>query len=235
MIESPKTSTPVYSLYGARLCTFLWTMLLAMESCARAGLPFVALGRPTPISVLDPGCASFIGLHPLPMRHVMTTGELASLFHRERSLDADLTVIPCRGLQRHQWFDETGLPWEMASPNMPTLDTAAVYPGAVLLEGTNLSEGRGTTRPFEIFGAPLLDAGDFAAQLNHWQLPAARFRPVWFRPTFDKLPIDILSGGDRLRRLPRSLPALSIHPTVAVGTRACRSAACPRCGSPASP
>lgn len=231
MIESPddfdaRLGLPVYSLYGARrqptpetlagldalICdlpdigarpyTFLWTMLLAMEACAGAGLPFVVLDRPNPITalgfdgpLLHPDFASFIGLHPLPMRHGMTLGELATLFKQERRLDVDLTLIPCQGLERWMWSDDTGLPWVMASPNMPTLDTATVYPGTVLLEGTNLSEGRGTTRPFEIFGAPYLDAEDFAVRLNSFELAGACFRPVWFRPTFDKWAGQLCGGA----------------------------------------
>lgn len=254
MIESPdevdaRLGVPVYSLYGVRrqpaaealagldvlVCdlpdvgsrpyTFLWTMLLAMEACTRAGLAFVVLDRPNPIGglaveggSLNPGFASFIGLHPLPMRHGMTMGELATLFRRERRIDVDLTVAPCRGLARGDWFDQTGLPWVMASPNMPALDTATVYPGTVLLEGTNLSEGRGTTRPFEIFGAPYLDADRFAERLNHFGIAGARFRPAWFRPTFDKW-TGVLCGGAQLHVLDR----LAFQPCLA-GVAVLRSA-----------
>ncbi len=212
-----RLGVPVYSLYGARrqpdaaslagldvlVCdlpdvgarpyTFVWTMLLAMEACGRAGLPFVVLDRPNPIGgvrvegpCLESGFESFVGLHSLPMRHGLTMGELARMMRAERGIDVDLTVAPCAGWSRGMWFDGTGLPWVMASPNLPTLETAAVYPGTVLAEGTNLSEGRGTTRPFEIIGAPYLDAEEFAARLNACGVAGARFRPVWFRPTFDK-------------------------------------------------
>ena len=186
---------------GCRAYTFMWTMLLAMEACAEAGRKFVVLDRPNPIGgvtlegpTLESRFTSFIGLHPLPMRHGMTIGELALLFNAERRLGADLDVIPCRGWQRPQWAADTGLPWVMPSPNMPTPDTAAVYPGTVLIEGTNLSEGRGTTRPFEIVGAPYLDAHLFAGALNARSLPGVRFRPVWFTPVFEKWK-DQLCGG----------------------------------------
>ncbi|MBI4891782.1 MAG: DUF1343 domain-containing protein [Acidobacteria bacterium] len=186
---------------GARPYTFVWTMLLAMEACGRAGLPFVVLDRPNPIGgvevegpVLREGFESFIGMHALPMRHGLTMGELARLLRAERGIDVELTVVRCEGWRRAMWFDETGLPWVMASPNLPTLETAAVYPGSVLVEGTNLSEGRGTTRPFELLGAPYLDAGEFAGRLNGCDVPGARFRPVWFRPTVDKWAGELCGG-----------------------------------------
>lgn len=239
MIESAddfdaRLGVPVYSLYGPRrqpgaaqltaldvlICdlpdigarpyTFLWTMLLAMEACERAGRPFVVLDRPNPITGLNfdgpwlhPDFTSFIGLHPLPMRHALTIGELAGMLRAARKLNVDLTVIPCQGYERWMWHDDTGLEWVMASPNMPSLATATVYPGTVLLEGTNLSEGRGTTRPFEIFGAPYLEAEEFASRLNSYELAGARFRPVWFRPTFDKH-AGALCGGAQLHVLDRA-------------------------------
>ena len=191
----PATGLPAYSLYGehrkptaamladldllvidlqdvgARYYTFIWTMLLCLEACAEQGKAVLVLDRPNPLgdaregNVLDPAYRSFVGLEPLPMRHGLTIGELARLFRRRRGLDVDLTVIGCRGLDPGAWFDETGLPWVLPSPNMPTLDTAAVYPGMCLLEGTELSEGRGTTRPFEIFGAPWIEPERYAARL----------------------------------------------------------------------
>jgi uncharacterized protein YbbC (DUF1343 family) len=176
---------------GARPYTFLSTMLLALEACAGAGKRFVVLDRVNPINgmtieghVLDRRFSSFIGLAELPMRHGLTLGELARLANSK--LGAELEVIPVQGWRRDQWQDETGTAWVLPSPNMPTLDTATVYPGTVLVEGTNLSEGRGTTRPFEIVGAPFLDADQLAARLNGLELGGVRFRPCWFRPTFDK-------------------------------------------------
>jgi uncharacterized protein YbbC (DUF1343 family) len=178
---------------GARYYTFIYTMLHVMEACAAHDKVFVVLDRPNPIggqaiegNVLDPAFSSFVGRHPLPIRHGMTAGELARLFHEERALDVDLRVVRMRGWRRDMSFEETGLPWIQPSPNMPTLDTTHVYPGGCLVEGTNLSEGRGTTRPFELVGAPWLDPWRFADDLTRESLPGARFRPVFFTPTFQK-------------------------------------------------
>jgi uncharacterized protein YbbC (DUF1343 family) len=177
---------------GARYYTFIWTMLLCLEACAEQGRSVLVLDRPNPLgnaregNVLDPDFRSFVGLEPLPMRHGLTVGELARLFRRRRGLDVDLEVVGCRGLDPAARFDETGLPWVLPSPNMPTLDTAVVYPGMCLLEGTLLSEGRGTTRPFEIFGAPWLAPERLADRLGAYDLPGLRLRPLHFEPTFQK-------------------------------------------------
>jgi len=136
--------------------------------------------------MLEPGFESFVGLFPIPMRHGMTIGELAGLFNTHFGLGADLQVVQMEGWSRAMYFDETGLPWVMPSPNMPTLDTAIVYPGAVLFEGTQLSEGRGTTRPFELLGAPWVDAERCCADLNALQIGGVHYRPVMFEPTFHK-------------------------------------------------
>jgi uncharacterized protein YbbC (DUF1343 family) len=179
---------------GTRFYTYQATMMLCMEAAAEAGLAFVVLDRPNPIdgvSVegprLRPGFESFCGLHDLAVRHGMTVGELALLFQAERNLAGlELTVVHAHGWRRAQRYRETGLPWVFPSPNMPTPETALVYPGMCLLEGTNLSEGRGTTRPFELFGAPWLDAAALAEALAAERLPGAGFRPVSFVPTWDK-------------------------------------------------
>lgn len=178
---------------GSRYYTYQATMMLCMEAAARAGLSFVVLDRPNPIGglavegpALRPGFESFCGLHDLAPRHGMTVGELARLFRVERGLDLDLTVVPCEGWRRGVGAREAGLPWVFPSPNMPTPETALVYPGMCLLEGTNLSEGRGTTRPFELFGAPWLDAHRLAADLAAERLPGVAFRPASFVPTWDK-------------------------------------------------
>lgn len=180
---------------GTRVYTYVATMAYAMQAAAEAGIPFVVLDRPNPINgvlmegpVLEyPAHSSFIGLYPIPLRHGLTAGELARLFN-EKFLPrkVDLTVVPMAGWQRADWFDATSLPWVLPSPNMPTLATATVYPGQVILEGTNLSEGRGTTKPFELFGAPWIDGYVLASELNAMALPGVTFREAWFTPTFSK-------------------------------------------------
>jgi len=178
---------------GSRYYTFIYTMLHALEACAWYGRTLVVLDRPNPLgglnlegNILDPEYRSFVGLHPLPVRHGMTVGELALLFREERGLDADVRVVPMKGWRREMAFEDTGLPWVLPSPNMPTVDTAFVYPGGCLVEGTNLSEGRGTTRPFEMVGAPWLDPWRLARDLTRERIPGVRFRPLYFRPTFQK-------------------------------------------------
>jgi len=178
---------------GARYYTFVQTMALALEACKEFGKEIVILDRPNPIggdevegTVLDPEFRSFVGLFPLAVRHGMTVGELAKYYKTEFGVDCDLTVVPMVGWNREMYFDDTGLPWVLPSPNMPTLETAIVYPGLCLLEGTNLSEGRGTTRPFELCGAPWIDPKAFVAELHRFALPGVTFRPVHFSPTFHK-------------------------------------------------
>jgi uncharacterized protein YbbC (DUF1343 family) len=136
--------------------------------------------------MLEPGYESFVGQFPIPMRHGMTVAELARLFNEEHGIGAALETVPMQGWSREMYFDQTGLPWVMPSPNMPTLDTATVYPGTVLFEGTMLSEGRGTTRPFELIGAPWLDGEQLAARMNAVGLSGVHFRPAIFEPTFQK-------------------------------------------------
>ncbi len=178
---------------GARYYTFVWTMALTMRAAARVGLPVVVLDRPNPLggeklegNMPDPRFASFVGLHPLPTRHGMTIGELAGYLNDTHGLGCDLTVVPMLGWQRAMLWEDTGLPWVAPSPNMPTPDTARVYPGGCLVEGTNLSEGRGTTRPFEWVGAPFLDGARLERALTRRGLPGARFRAIGFEPAFHK-------------------------------------------------
>lgn len=177
---------------GVRVYTFVWTMALAMEACAEAGVRFVVLDRPNPIGgavegpVLREGFESFVGLHPIPLRHGLTCGELARWLVAERGIDCDLEVVECQGWQRDTAWRETDLPWVMPSPNLPTPESCVVYPGMVLVEGTNLSEGRGTTRPFELVGAPFLDGHELAEVLVSAELPGVRFRACHFEPTFQK-------------------------------------------------
>jgi uncharacterized protein YbbC (DUF1343 family) len=188
---------------GTRVYTYVATMAYAMEAAAESGLEFVVLDRPTPLNgrimegpVLDyPAQSSFVGLYPIPQRYGLTMGELARLFNREfLAKKANLTVVPMEGWRRDMWFDETGLPWVMPSPNMPTLETAIVYPGQVLIEGTNLSEGRGTTRPFELCGAPWVDGNELARRLNALGLEGVLFREAWFTPTFSKFAGELCGG-----------------------------------------
>lgn len=178
---------------GARYYTFVWTLALAMGACARAGVRVVVLDRPNPLgglavegNVPDPAFASFVGLRPLPARHGLTLGELARYLNVEHAIGCELYVVGMRGWRRSMAWEDTGLPWVAPSPNMPTPDTARVYPGACLIEGSNLSEGRGTTRPFEWVGAPYLDARRYATALEALGLPGVGFRAARFRPTFHK-------------------------------------------------
>jgi uncharacterized protein YbbC (DUF1343 family) len=180
---------------GTRVYTYEATMAYAMQAAAEAGIDFIVLDRPNPIGgvlmegpILEyPGFSSFVGLYPVPLRFGLTIGELARLYN-DKFLEkkAKLTVVPMEGWTREMWFDQTGLPWVIPSPNMPTVDTAIVYPGQVLIEGTTVSEGRGTTRPFEFFGAPWIDAFELARKLNGLGLPGVSFREQWFTPTFSK-------------------------------------------------
>ncbi len=189
---------------GTRIYTYIATMAYAMQAAAENGIKFVVLDRPNPITgmvmegpLLDyPQFSSFVGLYPIPVRHGMTIGELALLFN-DRFLEskADLTVVPMEGWTRPMWFDETDLFWILPSPNMPTLETATVYPGQVYLEGTNLSEGRGTTKPFELFGAPWIDGNGLAARLNGLRLPGVLFREAWFTPWFSKFQGKLCGGA----------------------------------------
>lgn len=196
---------------GARYYTFIWTLLLVMEACAAAGKRVVVLDRPNPLggldregTVLDPAYRSFVGLAPIPMRHGLTVGELAAWFRDRFAPALDLGVVWMEGWRRSVWFPETGLPWVMPSPNMPTVDTAVVYPGFCLLEGTTLSEGRGTTRPFEIFGAPFIEPETLVRRLAAFDLPGAIFRPVSFEPTFQKH-AGRLCGGAQLHVTDRTV------------------------------
>jgi uncharacterized protein YbbC (DUF1343 family) len=232
--EHPRIKIPVYSLYGehreptnemladidvllvdlqdigARYYTFIWTLYLCMRACERRGVHVVVLDRPNPINgvtvegpPIEKGYESFVGMYPIPVRHGKTIGELATQF-REMFPRCRLSILPMKNWERAMWFDQTGLPWVMPSPNMPTLATATVYPGMCLLEGTNLSEGRGTTRPFEIFGAPFINAQELCCQLNNLQLPGVFFRENYFQPTFQKFAGE-LCGGAQVHVLDRNI------------------------------
>ena len=186
---------------GTRIYTFIYTMAHCMQAAARDGKRVVVLDRPNPINgvvvdgnVLEAEYASFVGLYPMPTRHGMTVGELALFFNDYFGIGCDLTVVPMEGWRRGMWFDETGQPWVMPSPNMPTLETAIVFPGMVHVEGTMVSEGRGTTRPFELIGAPHVDPWALVEALEGEDLPGCRFRPCFFQPTFQKH-AGVLCGG----------------------------------------
>ena len=178
---------------GARIYTYIYTMANCLRAAARHRIPVVVCDRPNPIGgaaiegeTLKSGFESFVGLFPIPMRHGLTIGELAKLFNDGFQIGASLEVIPMEGWHREMYFDQTDLPWVMPSPNIPTLDSAIAYPGSVLFEGTSVSEGRGTTRPFELLGLPTVPAEVFADKMNACELPGVRFRPVVFEPTFQK-------------------------------------------------
>lgn len=186
---------------GTRVYTFIWTLAYCMDACKQYGKKLVVLDRPNPINgmqveggLLKPAYSSFIGLYPIPMRHGMTVGELARYFNAEFNIGCDLDVIPMEGWHRRDWFDQTGLFWVPPSPNIPTMDSTIVYPGMVLVEGTMLSEGRGTTRPFELIGAPFIRAREYAGHLNALGLPGVVFRESHFQPTFQKWSGNICAG-----------------------------------------
>jgi uncharacterized protein YbbC (DUF1343 family) len=214
--DDPGRRVPIYSLYsetreptaamldgldalvidlqdiGSRIYTYIYTMANCLRACARHGVAAIVCDRPNPIggdiegATLVPGWESFVGQFPIPMRHGMTIGELAQLFNGHFGIGAPLEVVPMEGWRRDLFADETALPWVMPSPNMPTVDTAVVYPGTVLFEGILISEGRGTTRPFELIGAPWIEAERFARDMNALALPGVHFRPAVFEPTFQK-------------------------------------------------
>jgi len=186
---------------GTRVYTFMSTLAYCLEEAARSGKKVVVLDRPNPVdgihiegNLVDEGLRSFVGLYPIPMRHGLTFGELGLLFNSHFGIHADYEVIPMQGWQRQMTFAETGLPWLFPSPNMPAAATAAVYPGQVIWEGTNISEGRGTTLPFELFGAPFLNLSQIDKFLDHSLLSGCFLRPVMFQPTANKWAGDNCQG-----------------------------------------
>ncbi len=178
---------------GTRVYTFLYTLAYCLEEAARYGKKVIVLDRPNPIggeavegNILDTDYSSFVGLYPLPMRHGLTFGELAHYLNREYALDAELDVVPMHGWKRSMYYRDTGLKWVFPSPNMPTPETAVVYPGQVIWEGTSVSEGRGTTLPFELVGAPWWEHRPILEKLAETELPGCFFRPLVFEPTSGK-------------------------------------------------
>ncbi|WP_396020270.1 exo-beta-N-acetylmuramidase NamZ domain-containing protein [Bacillus sp. ISL-34] len=178
---------------GTRYYTYIYTMAYAMEAAKENDIPFIVLDRPNPQGgesvdgpVLEPEFSSFVGLYPIPLKHGMTVGELATLFNKEFKIGADLKVIKMKGWKRDMDYDDTGLPFVLPSPNMPAVSTTFVYPATGLIEGTNVSEGRGTTKPFELIGAPYINSDELAGKLNALRLPGVKFRAASFTPTFSK-------------------------------------------------
>ncbi|MFS0763721.1 DUF1343 domain-containing protein [Peribacillus sp. 1P06PB] len=178
---------------GTRYYTYIYTMAYAMEAAKENDIPFIVLDRPNPQGgesvdgpVLEPEFSSFVGLYPIPLKHGMTVGELATLFNKEFKIGADLKVIKMKGWKRDMDYDDTGLPFVLPSPNMPAVSTTFVYPATGLIEGTNVSEGRGTTKPFELIGAPYINSDELAGKLNELRLPGVKFRAASFTPTFSK-------------------------------------------------
>ena len=196
---------------GCRAYTFIYTMILMMEACGKKGIEVTVLDRPNPLNgvdvegnVLENNFKSFIGLLPLPMRHGLTIGEVAIMAVKYWGINCQLKTIRMKNWERHFYFEETGLPWVFPSPNMPTLNTVKVFPATVVFEGTNISEGRGTTCPFELFGHPAINPHELFAQLNHVflknKLNGFALRPIYFQPTFDKY-MDTVCGGFQIHIL----------------------------------
>jgi len=186
---------------GVRFYTFLSTLYHVMRACGNAGRPLIVLDRPNPIGgesvegpLVAPGYESFIGVLPVPIRHGMTLGEMACYINHTRQMDVDLRVIPMQGWERSMWFDQTGLPWVPTSPAMAHFETTIPYPGTCFIEGTNLSEGRGTCLPFEILGAPWLDGNRLAQSLHSLKLPGVFFRPLYFEPCDGKYAHQMCQG-----------------------------------------
>lgn len=206
---------------GTRIYTFIYTMALAMQAARESGKRVVVLDRPNPINgtvldgnLLEPGHESFVGMYPLPTRHGMTIGELARMFNDAYGIGCDLTVVPMEGWRRAMWHDQSGAPWVFPSPNIPTLDSATVFPGAVHIEGTLFSEGRGTTRPFELIGAPHIDPHALATALERERLPGVIFRACYFEPTFQKH-AETVCGGVQIHvtdrdRFPAALAGIAV-------------------------
>jgi len=187
---------------GARYYTFVWSAIILITEMAKLKKPVIILDRPNPLNgitvqgpVLEKDFSSFVGLYPVPIRHGLTIGEMCNLINQEFNIGAEISIVNLSGWKRRQYFDDLKLYWTPPSPNMPSLETALVYPGMCLLEGTNISEGRGTTRPFEIFGAPWIEPYHFIKSLEQENLPAVKFRPLKFIPTFGKYHYKLCGGA----------------------------------------
>lgn len=186
---------------GCRYYTYAYTMAFCIEACAARGIEVIVCDRPNPLggvvvegNVVHPGFESFVGAYPLAVRHALTIGEVARFLNATQKWQAKLTIVELQNWRREQLYPTTGGLWSQPSPNMPTFDTTVVYPGTCLFEATNVSEGRGTTRPFEIIGAPFVDPKEYAAALNAQKLPGVYFRPLYFKPTFHKFKDEACGG-----------------------------------------
>jgi uncharacterized protein YbbC (DUF1343 family) len=187
---------------GARLYTYAWTLKLCMEACSEAGIPVWVLDRPNPVAglcydgpVLKEEYFTFVGGASIPLCHRMTLGEIALWLKEKYIASCDLNIVKMEGWNRSMFYNETGLPWVLPSPNMPSLQTAIVYPGMVLFEALNVSEGRGTTIPFELFGAPFINSQLLLDRLNDRNIPGCKFRIHNFIPTFNKFALQRTSGS----------------------------------------
>ena len=212
---------------GTRVYTYAYTMANCLRAARRHGVPVIVCDRPNPIGgvavegpVLEAGLESFVGQFAIPLRHGMTIGELAHLFNQHFDLGAELDVVPMTGWTRTMYYEQTALPWIMPSPNLPTIDSAVVYAGEVLFEGTNVSEGRGTTRPFELIGAPWIDADHLVDTLNHLELPGVVFRSVQFEPTFQKHAGQICGGCQLHVTDRRTFPSVTVAVALMQAIRA---------------
>ncbi|UCD19860.1 MAG: DUF1343 domain-containing protein [candidate division WOR-3 bacterium] len=187
---------------GTRYYTFVWSAMLMVKEAAAAGKKIFLLDRPNPLNgltvqgpLIEAGFESFVGLYSIPVRHGMTIGEICTMLSHRHGINADLRVVKLQGWRRDTYFDENRLEWTVPSPNMPHFTTALVYPGMCLLEGTNVSEGRGTTRPFETFGAPWIDPGRLVRELDRRSIRGIGLRPTWFVPTFHKFRGELCGGA----------------------------------------
>lgn len=201
MLDGVETLVVDLQDVGAKYYTFIWSLFLSMKACLERGIEVVVLDRPNPINgeqvegpFYNHDFKSFVGLESLAIRHGMTIGEIADYFKSEFYPESKLTVVEMENWRRSMWFEDTGLPWAMPSPNIPVADSCVVYPGMCLLEATNISEGRGTTRPFELFGASWMNGWKFTAELQKYHLPGVVFRPLEFQPTFHKHAGQICGG-----------------------------------------
>jgi uncharacterized protein YbbC (DUF1343 family) len=203
----PRTLRPLDAIVidlpdiGTRYYTFLWSAMLMIEAAAKPQMKIIILDRPNPLGgtevqgpMIDPGFESFVGLYSVPVRHGMTLAEMCIMLNHLYELQADIRTITMRGWKRNAYGDEQNIPWTTPSPNMPSLAAALVYPGMCLLEGTNVSEGRGTTKPFEVLGAPWIDPEELSISLTKRKIPEVTFRPTYFKPTFHKFHNQLCGG-----------------------------------------